>query len=108
MTFTFCIVVYPGALGVPATSPAHFPDYKDLPAKKRASLCSSSINPKVPDILTGEPARTPAFPGRKLQIQKPVAMILSAKSKWHWARRRRYQGPAWRKGLEKTELARNP
>jgi hypothetical protein len=49
-----------------AASPAHFHDYKDLHAKKRVSLCSSFINPKVFDILTCETA-PPALPGRKLQ-----------------------------------------
>jgi hypothetical protein len=52
MLHSFCIGVYLDALGAPASSPAHFHDYKDLHAKKRISFCSPFINPKVSEILT--------------------------------------------------------
>jgi hypothetical protein len=75
------------SLGAPA-EPSHFYDYKDLPAEKRVSLCSSFNNPKVSNILTCEPARTPALLVQKLQKQKPVPRALPAKRMRHQASRR--------------------
>jgi hypothetical protein len=61
-------------------SPAYFLTYNHCLPITTHEANAFGLSHKSP-LYKRRAGETPAFPGRKLQKQKPVAMVLSAKSK---------------------------